>query len=93
MNRLHLYISSHSHSFFTLRQEQVTTFSTYPCLVTVKLSFHNMTESSNPASPDCAAFDGFIYDAECLLYRGKVPDEDLYIMVKETVVAFLQSSD
>jgi len=52
-----------------------------------------MTESSKPASPDCAAFDGFVHDAECLLYRGKVPDEDLYIMVKETVVAFLQSSD
>ncbi|KAH4412084.1 hypothetical protein HBH70_069750 [Parastagonospora nodorum] len=35
--------------------------------------FLNMTDPSNPTSPGCAAGDGYVHDAQCLVYRG--PDE------------------
>jgi choice-of-anchor B domain-containing protein len=34
------------------------------------LIFLNMTDPSNPTSPGCAAGDGYVHDAECLVYRG-----------------------
>jgi choice-of-anchor B domain-containing protein len=37
------------------------------------LIFLNMTDPSNPTSPGCAAGDGYVHDAECLVYRG--PDK------------------
>lgn len=35
--------------------------------------FLNMTDPANPTSPGCAAGDGYVHDAQCLVYRG--PDE------------------
>lgn len=40
------------------------------------LIFLNMTDPSNPWSPGCAAGDGYVHDAECLVYRG--PDKRYY---------------
>ncbi|RVX70266.1 hypothetical protein B0A52_05599 [Exophiala mesophila] len=37
------------------------------------LIFIDMSDPSNPTSPGCAAGDGYVHDAECLVYRG--PDE------------------
>jgi choice-of-anchor B domain-containing protein len=37
------------------------------------LIFLNITDPSNPTSPGCAAGDGYVHDAECLVYRG--PDK------------------
>lgn len=37
------------------------------------LIFLNMTDPANPWSPGCAAGDGYVHDAECLVYRG--PDK------------------
>lgn len=37
------------------------------------LIFLDLTDPSNPTSPGCAAGDGYVHDAECLVYRG--PDE------------------
>jgi choice-of-anchor B domain-containing protein len=34
------------------------------------LIFINMTDPSNPTSPGCAAGDGYVHDAQCLVYRG-----------------------
>ena len=33
----------------------------------------NITDPANPNSPGCAAADGYVHDAECLVYRG--PDK------------------
>jgi choice-of-anchor B domain-containing protein len=38
--------------------------------------FINMTDPSNPVSPGCAAGDGYVHDAQCLVYRG--PDTRYY---------------
>lgn len=40
------------------------------------LIFINMTDPANPTSPGCAAGDGYVHDAECLIYRG--PDKRYY---------------
>ncbi|KAJ4410359.1 hypothetical protein N0V91_001843 [Didymella pomorum] len=40
------------------------------------LIFLNMTDPSNVFSPGCAAGDGYVHDAECLVYRG--PDKRYY---------------
>jgi len=40
------------------------------------LIFLNMTDPSNVFSPGCAAGDGYVHDAECLVYRG--PDKKYY---------------
>ena len=37
------------------------------------LIYLNMTDPANPFSPGCAAGDGYVHDAECLVYRG--PDK------------------
>ncbi|CAI6331729.1 unnamed protein product [Periconia digitata] len=37
------------------------------------LIFLNITDPANPWSPGCAAGDGYVHDAQCLVYRG--PDE------------------
>lgn len=37
------------------------------------LIYLNMTDPANPWSPGCAAGDGYVHDAECLVYRG--PDK------------------
>lgn len=34
------------------------------------LIYINMTDPSNPFSPGCAAGDGYVHDAQCLVYRG-----------------------
>ncbi|KAK2604128.1 hypothetical protein N8I77_007083 [Diaporthe amygdali] len=34
------------------------------------LIFINMTDPSNPTTPGCAAGDGYVHDAQCLVYRG-----------------------
>ncbi|KAL8342040.1 hypothetical protein RB601_005205 [Gaeumannomyces tritici] len=34
------------------------------------LIFLDMSDPSNPTSPGCAAGDGYVHDAECLVYRG-----------------------
>ncbi|EUC35531.1 hypothetical protein COCCADRAFT_3211 [Bipolaris zeicola 26-R-13] len=40
------------------------------------LIFIDMTDPSNPTSPGCASGDGYVHDAECLVYRG--PDTRYY---------------
>lgn len=40
------------------------------------LIFINMTDPANPTSPGCAAGDGYVHDAQCLVYRG--PDTRYY---------------
>ncbi|OSS50429.1 hypothetical protein B5807_04855 [Epicoccum nigrum] len=40
------------------------------------LIFLNMTDPTHPFSPGCAAGDGYVHDAECLVYRG--PDKRYY---------------
>lgn len=37
------------------------------------LIFIDLSDISNPTSPGCAAGDGYVHDAHCLVYRG--PDE------------------
>lgn len=37
------------------------------------LIYLDMSDPANPTSPGCAAGDGYVHDAECLVYRG--PDE------------------
>lgn len=37
------------------------------------LIFIDLTDLSNPTSPGCASGDGYVHDAQCLVYRG--PDE------------------
>ena len=37
------------------------------------LIFIDLSDPSNPTSPGCAAGDGYVHDAQCLVYRG--PDE------------------
>ncbi|PNS16945.1 hypothetical protein CAC42_4909 [Sphaceloma murrayae] len=37
------------------------------------LIFINMTDPTKPTTPGCAAADGYVHDAECLVYRG--PDK------------------
>jgi len=37
------------------------------------LIFLNITDPANPWSPGCAAGDGYVHDAQCLVYRG--PDK------------------
>jgi hypothetical protein len=32
--------------------------------------FINMTNPALPTSPGCAAQDGYVHDAQCLVYRG-----------------------
>lgn len=34
------------------------------------LIFINMTDPTNPTTPGCAAGDGYVHDAQCLVYRG-----------------------
>jgi choice-of-anchor B domain-containing protein len=34
------------------------------------LIFLNITDPTNPWSPGCAAGDGYVHDAQCLVYRG-----------------------
>ncbi|KAK5072009.1 hypothetical protein LTS08_000891 [Lithohypha guttulata] len=34
------------------------------------LIYLNMTDPTNPTSPGCAAGDGYVHDAQCLVYRG-----------------------
>ncbi|RYP74860.1 hypothetical protein DL771_002781 [Monosporascus sp. 5C6A] len=34
------------------------------------LIFLNLTDPSNPVSPGCAAADGYVHDAQCLVYKG-----------------------
>ncbi|KAF1842957.1 uncharacterized protein K460DRAFT_136923 [Cucurbitaria berberidis CBS 394.84] len=34
------------------------------------LIFINITDPANPTSPGCAAGDGYVHDAQCLVYRG-----------------------
>ncbi|KAF2018535.1 hypothetical protein BU24DRAFT_385184 [Aaosphaeria arxii CBS 175.79] len=34
------------------------------------LIYINITDPSNPYSPGCAAGDGYVHDAQCLVYRG-----------------------
>ncbi|CCX16302.1 hypothetical protein FPQ18DRAFT_316951 [Pyronema domesticum] len=38
------------------------------------LIFIDLTDPSNPTSPGCAAQDGYVHDAQCLVYRG--PDKE-----------------
>ncbi|OAL52974.1 hypothetical protein IQ07DRAFT_347315 [Pyrenochaeta sp. DS3sAY3a] len=38
--------------------------------------FLNITDPTNPFSPGCAAGDGYVHDAQCLVYRG--PDTKYY---------------
>ena len=40
------------------------------------LIFINMDDPSKPYSPGCAPQDGYIHDAQCIVYRG--PDEKYY---------------
>lgn len=40
------------------------------------LIFLDLTDPSNPTSPGCAAGDGYVHDAQCLVYRG--PDKKYY---------------
>jgi choice-of-anchor B domain-containing protein len=40
------------------------------------LIFLDLTDPTNVTSPGCAAGDGYVHDAECLVYRG--PDERYY---------------
>ena len=37
------------------------------------LIFINMTDPSNPVSPGCAWQDGYVHDAQCVIYNG--PDK------------------
>lgn len=37
------------------------------------LIFIDLKDPSNPSSPGCAPGDGYVHDAQCLVYRG--PDE------------------
>lgn len=37
------------------------------------LIFIDLKDITNPTSPGCAAGDGYVHDAQCLVYRG--PDE------------------
>jgi choice-of-anchor B domain-containing protein len=34
------------------------------------LIFVNMTDPTNPTSPGCAAMDGYVHDAQCVIYQG-----------------------
>jgi hypothetical protein len=34
------------------------------------LIFINMTDPSAPTSPGCAAMDGYVHDAQCVIYHG-----------------------
>ncbi|KAF6815466.1 hypothetical protein CMUS01_12441 [Colletotrichum musicola] len=40
------------------------------------LIFIDLTDPANPTSPGCAADDGYVHDAQCLVYRG--PDEKYF---------------
>lgn len=40
------------------------------------LIYIDLTDPSKPTSPGCAAGDGYVHDAQCLVYRG--PDERYY---------------
>ncbi|KAK1991998.1 hypothetical protein LX36DRAFT_733819 [Colletotrichum falcatum] len=40
------------------------------------LIFIDLSDPSNPSSPGCAAGDGYVHDAQCLVYRG--PDEKYF---------------
>ncbi|KAL6704088.1 hypothetical protein ACN47E_008751 [Coniothyrium glycines] len=40
------------------------------------LIYIDLTDPSNPFSPGCAAGDGYVHDAQCLVYRG--PDARYY---------------
>lgn len=37
------------------------------------LIFMDLSDPTNPSSPGCASGDGYVHDAQCLVYRG--PDE------------------
>lgn len=37
------------------------------------LLFIDLSDPANPSSPGCASGDGYVHDAQCLIYRG--PDE------------------
>jgi hypothetical protein len=37
------------------------------------LIFLNLTNPANPTSPGCASQDGYVHDAQCVVYNG--PDE------------------
>jgi hypothetical protein len=34
------------------------------------LIFLDLSDPSNPTSPGCAAGDGYVHDAQCLIYKG-----------------------
>jgi hypothetical protein len=34
------------------------------------LIFIDLTDPTNPTSPGCASGDGYVHDAQCLVYRG-----------------------
>jgi hypothetical protein len=34
------------------------------------LIFLDLSDPSNPTSPGCASNDGYVHDAQCLIYRG-----------------------
>lgn len=34
------------------------------------LIFLNLTDPSAPVSPGCASMDGYVHDAQCLIYKG-----------------------
>lgn len=40
------------------------------------LIFIDLSDPANPTSPGCAAGDGYVHDAQCLVYRG--PDEKYF---------------
>ncbi|KAH6875747.1 hypothetical protein J4E91_002138 [Alternaria rosae] len=40
------------------------------------LIFIDMSDPENPTSPGCASADGYVHDAECIVYRG--PDTKYY---------------
>lgn len=40
------------------------------------LIFIDLTDITNPTSPGCASGDGYVHDAQCLVYRG--PDKKYY---------------
>lgn len=40
------------------------------------LIFFDLTDPSNPTTPGCAGQDGYVHDAQCIVYRG--PDERYY---------------
>jgi choice-of-anchor B domain-containing protein len=43
------------------------------------LIYLNMTDPANPWSPGCASNDGYVHDAECLVYRYKTKEWNSYL--------------